>query len=64
MKLLEAQYIERVPFKRISDFTIEIIFNVIFRWSEGLHGVAGSPGVHFGGKVRVLQYVTIINNYY
>ena len=22
-----------------------------FRWSEGLHGVAGSPGVHFGGNV-------------
>ena len=21
-------------------------------WSEALHGVAGSPGVHFGGNVR------------
>ena len=24
---------------------------VVYRWSEALHGVADSPGVHFGGQV-------------
>jgi len=24
---------------------------LLLRWSEALHGVAASPGVHFGGKV-------------
>jgi hypothetical protein len=23
-------------------------------WSEALHGIAHSPGVHFGGNVRML----------
>ena len=34
------------------------------RWSEALHGVAGSPGVHFGGNVRIhdmiLQIVQLL----
>lgn len=28
----------------------DVLFSAV-RWSEALHGVAGSPGVHFGGKV-------------
>ena len=24
-------------------------------WSEALHGVAGSPGVHFGGDVCIVE---------
>ena len=27
-------------------------------WSEALHGVAGSPGVHFGGNVSVMMTYT------
>ena len=27
----------------------------IHRWCEALHGVAGSPGVHFGGQVLAKQ---------
>ena len=32
-------------------------------WSEALHGVAGSPGVHFGGNVRKISIYdcTILN---
>lgn len=30
------------------------IFPQYARWSEALHGVAGYPGVHFGGKVTTL----------
>ena len=30
------------------------------RWSEALHGVAGSPGVHFGGQVLTKQNDSLI----
>ena len=36
-------------------------------WSEALHGVAGSPGVHFGGNVggyRTCLYMSVYNTLY
>ena len=31
----------------------------LHRWSEALHGVSRSPGVHFGGQVHYLK-ITVI----
>ena len=33
---------------------------VVFRWSEALHGVAVSPGLHLGGNVSFkIKYIII-----
>ena len=30
-----------------------------YRWSEALHGIAGSPGVDFGGQVWIHKIVSL-----
>ena len=47
-----------------SEFSILLLLGIIliFRWSEALHGVAASPGVHFGGDVR--ETLKIVLSYY
>lgn len=41
-----------------------IFLNCFFcRWSEGLHGVADSPGVHFNGLVCDDCFITYLNIY-
>ena len=36
-----------------------------YRWSEALHGIAGSPGVDFGGQVWIhkIVYTPIEGNF-
>ena len=39
------------------DMFMDVCICIIIRWSEGLHGVADSPGVHFNGMVCTCIYI-------
>lgn len=36
----------------ICTWCVGVITRIYHRWSEALHGMANSPGIHFGGDVR------------